>query len=60
MLKQISPNANSIEDGQEEGAAQLNFANGKLQVQTWDSPSTNTTPNSIDSTCTIGDVDDEM
>lgn len=60
MLKQISPNANSIEDGQEEGAAQLNFVNGKLQVQTWESPSNNTTPNSIDSTCTIGDVDDEM
>ena len=60
MLKQISPNANSIEDGQEEGAAQLNFANGKLQVQTWDAPANNFTPNSIDSTCTIGDVDDEM
>ena len=60
VLKQISPNANSIQDGEEEGAAQLNFANGKLQVQTWDSPANNTTPNSIDSTCTIGDVDDEM
>ena len=60
VLKQISPNARSIQDGEEEGAAQLNFANGKLQVQTWDSPTNNTTPNSIDSTCTIGDVDDEM
>ena len=60
VLKQISPNARSIQDGEEEGAAQLNFANGKLQVQTWDSPANNTTPNSIDSTCTIGDVDDEM
>lgn len=60
VLKQISPNAKSIQDGEEEGAAQLNFANGKLQVQTWDSPANNTTPNSIDSTCTIGDVDDEM
>lgn len=60
MLKRISPNANSIAEGEDEGAAQLNFANGKLQVQTWDTPANNSTPNSIDSTCTIGDVDDEM
>lgn len=60
MLKRISPNANSIAEGEAEGASQLQFANGKLQVQTWDTPSNNTTPNSIDSTCTIGDVDDEM
>lgn len=60
MLKRISPNANSIEEGEEEGASQLQFTNGKLQVQTWDTPSNNATPNSIDSTCTIGDVDDEM
>lgn len=60
MLKQISPNANSIAEGEAESASQLQFANGKLQVQTWDTPSNNTTPNSIDSTCTIGDVDDEM
>lgn len=60
MLKRISPNANSIAEGEDEGEAQLNFANGKLQVQTWDTPANNSTPNSIDSTCTIGDVDDEM
>lgn len=60
MLKRISPNANSIAEGEDEGAAQLNFANEKLQVQTWDTPANNSTPNSIDSTCTIGDVDDEM
>lgn len=60
MLKRISPNANSIKEGEAEGASQLQFANGKLQVQTWGAPSSNSTPNSIDSTCTIGDVDDEM
>lgn len=60
MLKRISPNAKSIDDGEAEGASQLQFANGKLQVQTWDAPTNNSTPNSIDSTCTIGDVDDEM
>lgn len=60
MLKHISPNANSIAEGEAEGASQLQFANGKLQVQTWDTPATNSTPNSIDSVCTIGDIDDEM
>lgn len=64
MLKQISPNASSIQRGIEEGSEQLHFKEGKLQVQSWDSvpssQSEKTTPNEIDTMCMLNDVDDEM
>lgn len=62
LLKQISPNVESISDGEVEGASQLKFANGKLQVQSWNTPVSNSSnaTNSIDDICVISDVDDEM
>lgn len=62
LLKQISPNVESISDGEAEGASQLKFANGKLQVQSWNTPVSNSSnaTNSIDDICVISDVDDEM
>ena len=61
LLKQISPNANSIEEGASEGKAQLQFANGRLQVQSWgDSNNTTTPTNDIPDICVIDDVDDDM
>lgn len=64
LLKQVSPNANSIEQGEAEGAEQLQFRNGLLQVQSWDNiPSAQSSAkgnNNIDDVCMLTDVDDEM
>ena len=61
LLKQISPNAESIKEGEAEGKAQLQFANGRLQVQSWgDSNNTTTPTNDIPDICVIDDVDDDM
>ncbi len=61
LLKKVSPNAASIEAGEKEGKEQLKFVNGKLPVQTMDTSNYNSaTPNVVDETCTITNVDDEM
>lgn len=63
LLKRISPNASSIEEGEKEAQSQLGFKNGVLPVQSWDvqgnepSCENNTNENSI---CSITDVDDEF
>lgn len=67
-LKLISPNAENIDKGAEEGKSQLEFVGGKLQVQTW--PTVNGTASaseasntSVDPTmelCTLSDADDEF
>lgn len=69
LLKLISPNASSIEDGAIEGASQIassgnEWVNGKLKVEVHtpispSSPQSNT-PNEIDTNCTLYNVDDEM
>ena len=64
LLKNISPNAQDIEKGQEEAHDQLRFVGGKLQVQSWDTPTSNTPNNNAveceDNICTLTDIDDEM
>ena len=61
ILKELSPNAESIADGEAEGKAQLQFANGKLPVHSWgDSNNTTTPTNDIPDICVIDDVDDDM
>ena len=60
LLKVISPNAESIDQGQLEGEAQLKFTNGLLQVQSWDTPASSSNINQIEDMCTLSDVDDEM
>ena len=63
LLERLSPNAESIKVGNKEAAMQLSFANGKMPVQSWDTPSasnSNPNPNAIDDTCSLIDVDDEM
>ena len=61
LLKQISPNVESIKEGEAEGKAQLQFANGRLPVHSWgDSNNTTTPTNDIPDICVIDDVDDDM
>ena len=67
MLKQISPNASLIDKGEQEGNSQLEFRDGKLQVQSWDNMKSNSgsvvsDPNcpTGDDLCFVSDVDDEM
>ena len=72
VLKLISPNASSIEDGARESHQQFRFVEGKMPVQMmeqvrWDRNYTptaqqteNTTPNAIDEYCSLSDVDDDM
>lgn len=63
MLKQISPNASLIQRGVEEGREQLQFKDGKLQVQCWDTSNSQTEKTAIsqvDNVCTLDNVDDEM
>lgn len=70
LLKIVSPNANSIADGEAEGRAQIaqatgnEWVNGKLKVE-FHQPSVteaqnSTSPNEIDSACYLSNVDDEM
>ena len=70
LLKKVSPNAESIEKGEEEAQEQLEptgneWVNGQLKVQFHEpraisSQSTNSgNPNEIDTTCTLYDADDE-
>lgn len=67
LLKIISPNANSIEQGAHEGATQIansahEWVNGKLKVEMHpEVRSTESHPtNEVDTTCTIYNVDDEF
>ena len=63
ILKQISPNAEEIDKGKKEAKSQLGLVGGVLPVQSWDevkSSNNNTTRDSIDETCTLSDIDDEM
>lgn len=66
LLKQISPNAEEIEKGTQEAKDQLNFVDGKLQVQSWDAlkPSSNNNNmmgNEDDNyMISLSDIDDEM
>lgn len=62
ILRNISPNAQDIDKGHEEAQDQLRFVGGKLQVQSWETPTANTNPNAqeVDTTCTLMDIDDEM
>lgn len=60
LLKRISPNAKEIGEGEKEAKSQLGLVGGKLMVQSWETPTTNTTPNDVDEMCTLCDVDDDM
>ena len=73
VLKLISPNANSIDDGAKESHQQFKFVGGKMPVQmmeqvrwernytpTAQTQTENTTPNAIDEYCSLSDVDDDM
>jgi hypothetical protein len=61
LIKQISPNAVEVTNGQKEARAQLNqFVGGKLQVQSWDTPTPQGAPNEISELCSLSDIDDEM
>lgn len=61
VLRRISPNAADITKGTEEAKSQLGLVGGVMPVQSWDEkkPSSNNV-NTVDETCTISDVDDEM
>ena len=65
ILKSISPNANMIKTGEQEGKQQFNFVNGKLPVQSAEilSNERNNVPNElsndINNECTLSDIDDE-
>lgn len=59
VLKQISPNAQEIQNGTTEAKSQLGLLGAP--VQRWeDSKTENVNYNDVDETCTITDVDDEM
>ena len=62
LLKQISPNTQEIAKGQQEAKSELNFVDGKLQVQCWDTtPAANSlNPNEVSDLCSIDNIDDEM
>jgi rubrerythrin len=67
LLKIISPNATSIEQGAAEGAAQIansehEWVNGKLKVEMHPEQRTsdNIASNEVDTTCTLYNVDDEF
>lgn len=62
LIRQVSPNAVEIDKGQREAHSQLNqFVGGRLQVQSWDAPQTNSVnPNEISELCSLSDIDDEM
>ena len=68
LLKLISPNASSIQDGEREGIRQIaasgnEWVNGKLVVDVHTPISTTSEINSndtIDTTCTLCNVDDEF
>lgn len=62
-LRVISPNAQLIEKGREEGRSQFNFANGQLQVQAWDTSSPQSVVSDVctgNEPCSLLNVDDEM
>lgn len=61
ILQKLSPNAEYIDQGREEGRNQFNFRNGQLQVQSWNADN-NSAAASVcgEDMCTITDVDDEM
>lgn len=67
LLKLISPNASSIEQGSQEGASQIadsghEWVNGKLKVEMMPEqrPQTEVPTNQVDNTCTLYDVDDDF
>lgn len=63
VLKHISPNAVEIEAGSKEAKKQMGLVGGLLPVQSWDSvkaPSKEANTNTVDETCTLCDVDDDM
>ena len=67
LLKIISPNATSIEQGAAEGAVQIansdhEWVNGKLKVEMHPEQriSDNIASNEVDTTCTLYNVDDEF
>ena len=65
ILKELSPNAESIADGEAEGKAQIVNSESIKNIQFWEDskPTTNKdnpiSVNEIDDTCTLQDVDDE-
>lgn len=61
LLKQISPNAAEVTEGQKEAKKQLNqFVNGRLQVQSWDTPTPTPFEDGSNELCSLSDIDDEM
>ena len=59
VLKQISPNVESINKGQEESKVQLQSS--LLNVQSWhESNSTQSSANQVETNCTLTNIDDEM
>lgn len=64
LLKQVSPNASMIREGEKESQKQFNFVNGKLPVEgvkmvSSDRGLIDTNIDCIDDQCTIADIDDE-
>lgn len=62
ILKQISPNAEEITNGQIEAKKQSSFVNGRLPVQAWESTTPNSEGNIINEECSldVDTIDDEM
>lgn len=63
VLRRISPNAADINKGAAEAKNQLGLVGGVMPVQSWDdvkTASVSENTNSVDETCTLCDVDDEM
>lgn len=69
VLKQVSPNAAEIQKGTKEAKSQLGLVGGILPVESWESVRSTSAKsvndneanvNSIDETCTLCDIDDEM
>lgn len=61
VLRRISPNAADINKGADEAKSQLGLVGGVMPVQSWgEKNSSSSNVNTVDETCTISDVDDEM
>jgi len=63
ILAKLSPNAQYIDRGREEGRSQFHFTNGQLQVESWQTtkaPQVATDTVSGDDVCTLTDVDDDI
>lgn len=62
ILQRLSPNAQYIDKGRQEGRSQFNFTNGQLQIQSWGTEQQSAPSQQFlgDEACTVVDVDDDM